>query len=1076
MTVRLPDFTWSLLCRVLTVSALFGLLAIGGVLFTRGTGQFAAVWLPNGLLLAALLRTEPRNVAAFVLPAIGLNIAANFLGGDTLVRAAGLSMLNMVEVLAGFWGLRAIGVPRPDMSRLQELVKFVIVCVVIAPMISAAGALAILQPGDMAAVFDTWWSWTLTDGLGMLTVGPSALILMDAWENRRVPSRAKMLEGAAIVLAATGTTIYVFFQTRFPFLFLDAPIVLLYAFRLGSLGTAIAIINVTIVASIATALGYGPVNLVRGDFSDKMMVLQVFLATSFGLGLPVAALLAGYKRLQEDLRRTRELARNTISSLQEVVFRTDLTGHWQYLNPAWTNVTGYDVEACLGKHSSEFVHPDDIASVEAQVRQVLSGELDDISMQVRYRHADGTFRCTEFSARLVTSDSQPDALVGHIRDITEQVQATAELVESRRVFRTLAQLSPAGIFRTNAMGECTYCNTAWQEIAGLSESEAMGSGWARALHPDEAEATMEGWALAVFRKENYRSEIRFVKPDGTSTWTDVNAAPEFDENGEVLGYIGVTTDISDQKELLSRLIESKEQTEAAAKAKSGFLANMSHEIRTPMNGVLGFTELLLDSDLNGEQRKQAQMIADSGRSMMRLLNDILDISKIEAGRISLVNEPVNLPHVLKGSAALMGPIAAQNNVPLQLDIDPATPIFILSDGLRLKQILTNLLSNASKFTRSGHIALRASVSDMTPATCQLRLEVEDTGPGIAADRLEAIFEAFEQEDDTTVRSFGGTGLGLAISGQLARLMGGEITVKSELGQGSTFTVSLPVEITEPPIDAADTSSALAVDHPGASGGASVLLVEDHDVNQVLAISMLEKLGHQVELARNGAEAVLKLDEAQRKGALPDIVLMDLQMPVMDGITATTTIRSNGIRSSDLPIIALTANAYAEDIERCHKAGMQDHLAKPFTQKTLKGAFEKWVKAPTKRVMVADATAPAKIERAEAGTMPVAAETSKDVDAPAQERPAVSPVKALYAKRRAEALNGVSELLRQGTFTDSEVVNVVDILHKLAGTAGMFGESELGNEASVLENELKNMEADQRVSRVPEAAVALLRYA
>jgi signal transduction histidine kinase/CheY-like chemotaxis protein len=411
-----------------------------------------------------------------------------------------------------------------------------------------------------------------------------------------------------------------------------------------------------------------------------------------------------------------------------------------------------------------------------------------------------------------------------------------------------------------------------------------------------------------------------------------------DESGDKPWMIGFFRDIAEQKRFEGELVAARIAAESANRAKSAFLANMSHEIRTPMNGVLGMASLLRHTPLTDQQSGYLDKIESSGRHLISIISNILDLSKIEAGAMELVEEDFRLPDLVRDAIAIFETRIRAKGLRLLVDLSHV-PHALRGDRTRLAQALVNYLGNAVKFTDAGSIRLACALVESTDADCVLRFEVTDTGIGVTPEQQARLFEPFVQADMSSTRQYGGTGLGLALTRRIAQMMGGNTGVDSTPGRGSTFWLTVRLRrgvdaLAAPP----DLPSGLASEAVRREfRDARVLLVEDEPMSREVAQAVLEELGLAVTSARNGAEAI-RLFEA---GDF-DLVLMDLQMPVLGGLDATRAIRRLE-RGRDVPILALTANAFAEDRARCHDAGMNDFIPKPMDPETMSATLLRWLR-------------------------------------------------------------------------------------------------------------------------------------
>ena len=581
------------------------------------------------------------------------------------------------------------------------------------------------------------------------------------------------------------------------------------------------------------------------------------------------------------------------------------------------------------------LHPEDREITERTLELALKGEAS-FDGEFRIARPNGEIRHLKAAARVMRDPSgNPLRMMGVNFDITDRKRAELELRQTSAVLEAvLESASDVSLIATDPNLVIKVFNTGAERLLGYRASELVNEATPLSIH-DPAEVAqhaaelsaacgepVEGGAALVHpRALGQAREWTYLRKDGRSVPVSLVITAMRGTRGELSGYLGVAHDVTRQKHYERTLVEAMRKAEQASVAKSEFLANMSHEIRTPMNAVLGLTYLLAQTKLDSEQTTFVSQIRASGSSLLALINDILDFSKIEAGELALEHANFRFTELLRRVQNATSAQARQKRIAFLLDAQ-ALPDELVGDCTRLEQILTNLLSNAIKFTSKGGVTLRVRAQPASPGNVRLTFEVEDTGIGIPAVAQERLFAPFAQADASTTRRFGGTGLGLSIVRRLANLMGGEVTLSSQVGRGSTFrvlvTVALPNES--------------SCSRPGASTplgenslrGIRLLLVDDSELNLSVAGHVLRREGAIVSLAINGKEAV---DRVVAEPAAFDAVLMDVQMPLMDGYEATRRIRELGL--STLPIIALTADARTSERTRSLAAGMDDFVSKPF---------------------------------------------------------------------------------------------------------------------------------------------------
>ena len=673
------------------------------------------------------------------------------------------------------------------------------------------------------------------------------------------------------------------------------------------------------------------------------------------------------QRAEEALHASSERYRLIVQTAAEGIWMTDADGKTTFVNPKMAHMLGYTVQEMLNRPMLDFMDRD--SQLLMQRRLASHGSLASQPDQVDFRffRKDLSSLWGLLSSTSIQSENgEPGGTLAMITDITERRQASIALSNSSQRMASVFGAVTNGLVVQDSHGHILESNAAAERM--LAASPAGNSLW-QAIREDGSAFDQRSHPVHITLSTGVamRDVLMGVQqPDGSLSWLSVNTEAIRDEYGKVGMVVASLTDITYHKRSESALRElnehleervaqrteqldqAKQVAEEASLAKGQFLANMSHEIRTPMNGVIGMAYLALKTDLEPRQRDYLEKIRFAGEHLLGIIDDILDISKIEAGKLEIERVNFSFDHVVQTLMTVVAPRAAGKNLELLFEIDPQLPAVLVGDPLRLGQVLINYANNAIKFSEQGSITVKVHKVVADARHCLVRFEVCDHGIGLSQDEMSKLFQSFQQADTSTTREYGGTGLGLAICKQLAQLMGGDVGVDSRPGAGSTFWFTANLGISDQAAPAMLDSMVQTAAAMRASADAAlvmrtlkharILLVEDNTFNQQVALELLEEAGASVCLANNGEEALDLLRQTQF-----DCVLMDVQMPLMDGLQATRHIRADP-QLAHLRVLAMTATATSEDRVRCLDAGMDDFISKPIQPAMMYQTIASWLPA------------------------------------------------------------------------------------------------------------------------------------
>lgn len=629
-----------------------------------------------------------------------------------------------------------------------------------------------------------------------------------------------------------------------------------------------------------------------------------------------------------------------LNEVNLIIISCDENGQVPYVSPATEQIIGYKIDSLLGEQwwDLTFFSKEEGQVFKKRVCDIASGKIkvNPKPYERKLRCKDGSMKWIEWRDSLGANNNFVSVGI----DITDWKKTEEIKIQSDTIIKSLDSM----LLVSDKDGNIIYSSPSVEKMLGYKVKDIMGDKWWKLTYENQQEAQQVKNAIynyVFFNKSDFTdiSKRKIKTANGDYKWIEWQLS-----KGANGSYISIGTDITQRIATELELKKAKDSAEESLKVKNEFLANMSHEIRTPLNAVIGFTDLLLETQLNPEQRMHLETMRNSGEILLSLINDVLDLSKLESNKLKIEEIPFDLHKSFNNVLKLMKLRADEKRISLDLKIEPNTPIHVLSDPTRIEQILLNLIGNAVKFTNKGSVQVTLKQLHETEDGSEIYFEVRDTGIGIVSNKINTVFGAFSQAKSDTSRIYGGTGLGLTIVKKLVGLLNGVIKVESIFGEGSVFKITLPLKKDLAYVHLVETEPDFSMDEPLEL---SILLVEDNKTNQLLAKTRLERWKCTVEIANNGIEGVKK---AQQK--MYDLILMDIQMPVMDGYEATKIIKNDiSKKASQIPIVAMTAYATNVDINRAKNAGMDDYIFKPFKPNELYNILEKYGKPSKERNLI-----------------------------------------------------------------------------------------------------------------------------
>ena len=926
--------------RALALSVLVFALAWVSIKLAMPWQRLPPIWLANAVWVAFLLKAERRQWPALLLAGGLGNFCASMILDGRPASVAGFTVANGLESLLCAAGAARLLGGRVRLERSMDILTFGLIAMVAAGLTALLGSywLGFINHVDF---FANWLLWAMADALGLIVLTP--LLCAVSVPSLKALIQRDQIWRPGLVLAAIVLDIGIAAVMPTHSLPLLAPPLLVFAtLQMEFLGAALSTLAVAVAFSLFVAWGWMPLALAGHSLVFQLLGVQTFLLGTSCVTFPVAATLQRRRALEQELIVSRD-ALAEANRQARMAEKLAGVGYWRFIPGeelfAWSEEMYriYGRDPALGPptyvESATMVHPDDLPILEHHRRAYNDTVAPELT--VRICRPDGEIRHVIVRS-MVECDAEGRVIArfGTLCDVTELKETEAAARRSEARYRFLADNAPDMITRTSLTGEPLYVSPSSARVFGYSPSEMVHQNAQQMVHPEDFGRVMTSIIGMVEQRTRRLDEplcYRALHKDGHWIWIEANPTLVFDEAGEPVEFIDVVRDVTQTKTFEAELEQARVKAEAAAAAKSAFLANMSHELRTPLTSIIGFSRLLGDQgELADDSRRFARRIHDASEALLAIINDVLDVSKLEAGQVELEVQPLSVRQLVEETTGIVAIQAAAKGLELRAELDPRTPELISGDIARLRQVMLNFLSNAVKFTAEGSITVKSRWKGRKRSG-RLRIEVVDTGAGVAPDKVGKLFERFSQAEVSINRTHGGTGLGLAICKATIALMGGEVGVQTAPREGSTFWFELPATAAKAPTTHAPEAEAAADCPP-----LRVLMVDDTAVNRELVKLMLEPLGLQIEEAAGGADGV------QAAMTRPyDLILMDVRMPGVDGLEATRLIRAVSALNRRTPILALTADVQPENAAACRNAGMDDVLAKPIVPAELIGKLIHW---------------------------------------------------------------------------------------------------------------------------------------